>query len=387
MKKFLTTVVALALALPVMANNILNNDDVRQALYGALKQAEPALRSANFGKATIAILPMKAGHSILAGRLKNMITSAGFVCVEGKEDPMWDEILKEIAWDERKDDILDPATVVKFGKLKAANILMQCSIRVIDPSPTRVYAEIELHATDIATKQHIWGGSFAYRFYIGKDVQGEVRLDANLLNLLQKGFDDAKNSMRSAPYAGKLKNIKTVTVVPLTGDINGFLTQMATGMLTQTDFHPQNPRIPSMTQIRATARDGLLRSDAVFYGSVRDLHVTTPEESQVGKKIQISYNVSVNIQLAIEDVKNGNILWSKTVILDDTITSEREMTPEERKVYVDGKVDGIRDEIAEDFADNWKSYVKLAGIIIGAIILLIAAVIGIKAFVSYNNVR
>ena len=130
MKKLITVFVLMFTVLSASANSyaFLADDDARQAVYGALDKAIPALKSAPFGNRTIAILPMKAGHSILAGRLKNMLVQSGFVCVEGKEDPMWDEILKEIEWDERKDDILDPATVVKFGKLKAAHILMQCEI-------------------------------------------------------------------------------------------------------------------------------------------------------------------------------------------------------------------------------------------------------------------
>ena len=125
MKKIITLMILAFAVFTAVANNgnFLANDDARQALYGALDKAENSLRSAPFGKAPVAILPLKAGHSVLAGRLKNMLVKCGFVCVEGKEDPMWDEILKEIEWDERKSDILDSRTIVKFGRLKSAKIL------------------------------------------------------------------------------------------------------------------------------------------------------------------------------------------------------------------------------------------------------------------------
>ena len=68
---------------------------------------------------SIAILPTQKEYYLLSGRLKSMLNKAGFTCIDGKDDPMLDEILKEIEWSERKSDIIDPSTAVKFGKLKA----------------------------------------------------------------------------------------------------------------------------------------------------------------------------------------------------------------------------------------------------------------------------
>lgn len=389
MKKILTFTVSILAALAAFAAGpvSLSDDDTRQAVYGALDQAKGALSSAPFGKNPIAILPMKSNHDQLIGRVKNMLVNAGFVCVEGKEDPMWDEIIKEIEWDERKSDILDPATIVKFGKLKAAKILFQCEVRVVDKNDTRVYAEVEMRATDIATKQVLWGNTFAYRYYIGKDVSGIIRLNTHLCNLLKKSFAEAGKSLAYPDVAGKLDHIKNIVVVPLSGDIDSYMTGLAIEMLTQTRFSPMNPHIPSLAQVRSTARDGLLKTDAVFYGSVRSLHKTRPVESKVAKKIVIKYDIVAQIQVFIEDAKTGSILWSKTVPLKETVTDFRDMTSEELKEYRQEKIDTIPDEIAEDVIDNWKHYLSIIGIVVGVIVALIVIVIGIKAFASYNNVR
>ena len=389
MKKLITVFVLMFTVLSASANSyaFLADDDARQAVYGALDKAIPALKSAPFGNRTIAILPMKAGHSILAGRLKNMLVQSGFVCVEGKEDPMWDEILKEIEWDERKDDILDPATVVKFGKLKAAHILMQCEIRVIHRNSERIYAEIELRATDIATKRVIWGGTFANRFYFSKKVRGITGLDVELCELLRKNFKKAHKSLTAPVTAAKFNNIKTVTVVPLSGDIDSYITGLAKAMVTRTNLMPQDPHIPSLAEVRTAARDGLFNSDAILYGSVRALHKTDPTQYTQGKKVVTAWEVIAEIEISIEEAKTGNILWSEPVLVKETLTSERDMTPEELKNYREGKFNTIPDEIKEDIGDNWKSYLKVIGIIIGAVILLIAAVSVIKAFISYNSVR
>ena len=79
------------------------------ALKDAIGEAEKALASAPVPKGQpIAVLPL-AGDSEggIRALLKNALVVAGKTCVEGKEDPMWDEVLNEIAWDERKEDILD----------------------------------------------------------------------------------------------------------------------------------------------------------------------------------------------------------------------------------------------------------------------------------------
>ena len=389
MKKIITFLLSIFTVFSAMANsnNFLADDNIRQAVYGALDNATESLKNAPFGKAPIAILPLKTGHSVLAGRLKNILVKNGFVCVEGKEDPMWDEIMKEIEWDERKNDILDPKTIVKFGKLKAAKILFQCEIRVIDKNADRIYAEIELRATDIATKQILWGGTFANRYYIGKNVQGIISLDDELRQTLKKSFTEAKKSLTTPQVAGKLNNIKNITIVPLNGDIDSYMTQLATAMLTQTHLMPQNPHIPSLMQIRFTARDGLLKSDAILYGAIRALHKTKPETTRSGKKMVTKHNIVAEIQLFIEDVKTGNILWGETITVKEPVVSERDLTAEELKQYRQKKIDAIPGDITEDVADNWKSYLKIIGIIIGGIAILLCIVIAIKAFFSFNNIR
>ena len=386
MKKFLVAFMLIFSAVAVSAANtmeFLANDDARQALYGALDKALPALKNAPFGNRTVAILPMKIGHNILAGRLKDMLVKSGFVCVEGKEDPMWDEILKEIEWDERKDDILDPATIVRFGKLKAAHILMQCEIRVLDKNTERVFAEIELRATDIATKRVIWGGTFTNRFYISKKVQGIIDLDFELRELLRKNFEKVQKSLNSSVTSAKFNNIKTVTVVPLSGDIDSYITELAAAMLTRTNLMPQNSHIPSLAQVRATSRDGLLNTDAVLYGSVRALHKTEPTECVENNKVIINYDVVAEIQISIEDAKTGNIIWSESLPVKENISSEREMTAEE----IDELAKGLGSKIKLFFVEHWLGCILTVVIIIVAAIVLRFAVALIKALIANNNIR
>lgn len=364
-------------------------EDVRQALYAAIDQSESALKSAPFGSKTVAILPIPNDDSgLIANRLKNILTRLGFTCVEGKEDPMWNEIIKEIAWNERKDDILDPQTLVKFGKLKNAQILFYAKIRQIDRNDDRIYAEIELHATDIATKQHIWGGNFASRLYKNKDFQGIISLDNELRMLLKKNFAEARKSLLQPETAGKLNHIKTVSVIPLAGDIDRYMTGLAVEMLSQTSHLPKMPEIPSLSQTRIFAREHKIASDAIFYGTIRDLHKTKPVSKVVSRgKMRDSYQVNADIQLFLEDIKTGVILWSKTITLSEMVNEERIMTSAEREAARKARIDSISDSVKDDITDNFSSYLLIVAIIIGGIILVVGAFFLLKVYLSSRTVR
>ena len=364
-------------------------DDVRQTLYGAIDQSESALKSAPFGNKTVAILPIPGDDSsLIAGRLKNILTRLGFTCVEGKEDPMWNEIIKEIAWNERKDDILDPATLVKFGKLKSAQILLFGKIRQIDRNDDRTYVEIELHATDIATKQHIWGGNFAARLYKNKNFQGIISLDNELRMLLKKNFAEAQKSILQPETAAKLDQIKTVSVIPLAGDIDRYMTGLTVEMLSQTRHLPMMPEIPSLSQTRSFAREHKIASDALFYGTIRDLHKTKTVSKAVGSgKMSDSYEVCADIQLFLEDVKTGVILWSKTITLTETVTEERAMTSAEREKARQDKIDSMSDSVKDDITDNFSRYLLIATIVIGAILVVAGVIFLLKVFLSSRVIR
>ncbi len=354
------------------------DDDIRQAFYGALDNAKTAMKTAPFSQKTVAVLPFQGNwSSVIDSRLKNIITENGFTCVEAKSDPMWDEIVKEIAWDERKDDILDAKTVVKFGKLKAAQILLYGRVVVLDKTEDRVYAEIELHATDIATKQHVWGGNFAFRFYVGQDVNGIIELNHDLRMLLKKNFEEAKNSMLQPMAAAKMDKIKTVTVIPLAGDIDQYMTGLAFEVLTQTQHMPKNPQIPSLAQVRAFARDGKLESDGIFYGAVRDLRKSKTIEYVVPEQgvMRSEYTVYADIQLYLEDAGTGIVLWSRTITIAETYTGDRALPPPPPLGFW------------EEIRANWQYYAAIVGGAVVGIIVLILLLVGIKSYFSYNHVR
>jgi hypothetical protein len=136
----------------------------RDAVGRALEQAAEGLKDAPLGEgARVAILPVQGDDADgwTARRLRVALHSAGKTCVEGKDDPMWMTLLETLDWEELKTGILDPDTIDQIGKLQAANVLLS---GWVDPAGGRKrpesQAEVELHATEVATGKQLWAKVF-----------------------------------------------------------------------------------------------------------------------------------------------------------------------------------------------------------------------------------
>lgn len=110
-----------------------------------------------------AILPIHGDDDgWLAGPLKIALTDAGKNCVEGRDDPMWGVIMNELTWEKRKEPYLDAETCEAFGRLQAAKVLISGTVSLIALDERRWRGVVELHATELATKRHLWGKVFVY---------------------------------------------------------------------------------------------------------------------------------------------------------------------------------------------------------------------------------
>ena len=311
MKKTLMTIVALAVMPASFALDARIKDEFRQAVQGAVMEAETALKAASAipNDSSIAILPLKGdSDGWLAGQLKIALTRAGKTCVEGKEDPMFGAILKEIEWDARKDDILDPATLDKFGKLKSAQTLMYAFIRSANLTKRCAFFEVELHATSIASKQHLWGGVFAKRHYFPDPVvEGIVEIPVELRSVIQGKFRD--QIVSSVKGAAKLGGVKTVAFLPFAGDKANYVADIVRDAISKTDLTAVNLDISTIGEARLALRDQPARADALIYGSVRDMAVVRKDTAPHEKR----YTLIVEIQACIERASTREQLWSDTI--------------------------------------------------------------------------
>lgn len=258
----------------------------------------------------IAILPFSGNAAkAVTGLLKNAITAAGKTCVEGKEDPMWDAILKEIAWDERIDDVLDKATLDKFGKLKSAQYLMYGTLNRLAASERYVLAELELHVSCIATKQHVWGGSFVCRHFApGEDPDGATKIPSQVRVAINDGLKEKIG--QSLGKSARLGGVKKVVLLPIAGDFDQYGEGLVRDVLSSSSLTPVNLDVKTRAEVRFALRESPREADAIAYGVFRDLQYRLVETSASGSK---TYEALAELQLWIEKGATREILWSDTV--------------------------------------------------------------------------
>ena len=283
--------------------NLALKDTVNEAQASIAASKVPADRA-------IAILPLGGdGSGPVEGLLKTALTNAGKTCVEGKEDPMWDEILKEIEWDERKEDILDPATLDKLGKLKSAQYLLYGSVRRLASSERYVLIELELHVSCIATKQHVWGGSFVRRHYApDADPKGALDIPVDVRVALIDGIR-AKVS-ESLAKSSRLDAVKRVVILPLAGDNDQYTKGLFRDVLSKSSVTPIELDVTTRAEARFALREGPGKADAIAYGVLRELSAKVLETMPTGEEVRLA---TIELQLCIENALTREIVWSDTV--------------------------------------------------------------------------
>ena len=314
MKMKLLTLV-LAVASVSMAYSGIDADELLNiALKDAVKEAQVSIAASRVpADRPIAILPLGGdGSGPVEGLLKNAVTAAGKTCVEGKEDPMWGEILKEIAWDEHKEDILDPATLDRLGKLKSAQYLLYGSVRRLAASERYVLVELELHVSCIATKQHVWGGSFVRRHYApGSDSIGALDIPSDVRVALIDGIR-AKMS-ESLAKSSRLGAVKRVAILPVAGDVDQYDEGLFRDVLSTSSVTPVNLDVTTRAEAKFALREGPGMADAIAYGALRDLSAKVVGTMPTGEK---TYKATMELQLWIENGLTRDIVWSDTVQFD-----------------------------------------------------------------------
>jgi hypothetical protein len=284
-------------------------DEVRQTIHQVGKDVQAALAGSGIPKdQTLSLLPLSGDQGqYVAGVLKNAITAAGLPFVEGKDDPFWDQVLAEVAWGERKADMLDPATLNRFGRLKAARLLLYGAVRDIAFDGRKGFVEIELHVSSIETKQHLWGQVFARRFYLAQDMQGVVNLDDDARQVLRQVMEQARESLGRSP---RLAAVHTVVMASLSGDIDGYAATLLAGEITRIgSLTLRDVDVQTLAEARQLLRDNPATADAILHGAVRDLHREPVSRDAKGDLSK----VRAEVQLRLLSAASGDVLWAETV--------------------------------------------------------------------------
>lgn len=283
-------------------------EEVRQALHLAMEDARQALAESGLPHGqTLSVLPLQNDSDrYVEGLMKNAVTAAGMTYVEGREDPIWDDVLQEIEWAERKSDILDESTLTRFGRLKSTQLLLYGAVREASSANNRVFVELEMHVSSIETKQHLWGRVFTQRFYLPGEVQGIIAMNEAVRALLKEALAPVAASLVENP---KLAAIRSVAIVPLSGDIDGYVTGLVQDTLSRTPLYPKDLDLQTLAEARLLLRGQPDLADAVLYGAVRDLY---RERHQETFDTDV-YKMHAELQLRIQDANTGEVLWSDTL--------------------------------------------------------------------------
>jgi len=312
MKKSVLVSVGAVLAAFVVRAEISAEELIDRAAQDAVKDAQAALVAApvSSGK-TVAVLPLAGDtkDNKVRNLVKTALTNAGKVCVEGKEDQLVDEIVKEIAWDERKEDILDAATVDKFGRLKSAQYLVYGGLRRVIGGSRYVLVELELHITEIATKRHIWGNVFARRLYAPtSDPKGRIDVPADVREMMRSVFrDKLGESLRKST---RLSGLRNVVCLPIVTDLDQYVGGLVRDVLTSSSVTPVNLDVGTRAEARFALKESPGKGDGILYGALRD---ASAELKSVDFLQHKTYDGRMEIQLWIEKGATREILWSDTL--------------------------------------------------------------------------
>ena len=293
---------------PLLSLHAEMNSDVRNTLRGVIEEAGQSMRQAGVPTdRTISVLPIVGDEDrFVEGVLKNEITRAGLSYVEGRDDPIFNEIMAEFEWDERREDMIDPTTIDRFGDLMSTQLLLYGIVREARSTERQIYVELEFHLTSIGTKEHLWGDVFVRRVYLPAAVTGIVDLNPEIRQLLQETFSREAESLRAN---NRLDGIETVVLAPIAGDIDGYIGTLAENLLSQSQVIPARADVATMGEIRRLLRDEPARGDAILSGAARDLSLILKET----RPLERIYEVNAEVQLRIEEAATGNILWSNTL--------------------------------------------------------------------------
>lgn len=75
-----------------------------------------------------------------------------------RQDAEWDKLLAEIEWSERREDLMNPETVKRFGRIEGVDAILYGTVREWSLSvwSTRALCRLNLHLANVETGEIVW---------------------------------------------------------------------------------------------------------------------------------------------------------------------------------------------------------------------------------------
>jgi hypothetical protein len=132
----------------------------RQAIGKVVQLIVDDLRQKSFPDVTnVAVVPLrKDPDSYATDALRSAITRTQYR-VFTRDDKEWDALLAEIEWGVRKEDVMDEATIQRFGSIEGVDAILFGQVWDLDTDEHGLFskARISVHLADVETGQVLWG--------------------------------------------------------------------------------------------------------------------------------------------------------------------------------------------------------------------------------------
>ncbi|MBQ7651574.1 MAG: hypothetical protein IJS15_11480, partial [Victivallales bacterium] len=197
-------VVAAAFASPWSENE-------RQALNEAIRDAKQdiAAKGAPLRDRNILLLPFRGDNdSYFFKNMKAALLESGLRVIEEENSKEFQAMADLFKWDDCMKDLIMPQDLLKFGNLRGAQVIFYGRIREISSSKERVYAEIELFASQIETREVLWGGIFAGRYFAGGNIIGRFSEDIDIVNGINESFKLFDKALKESANLERIKSKK-----------------------------------------------------------------------------------------------------------------------------------------------------------------------------------
>ncbi len=137
--------------------------DTGQAVDRAVEKAcweitEDLSRRSIEGITNVAVLPLwNDEDGYVHDTLKGLLARTPYsVMVRSQKE--WDALLGEIEWGVLREDIMNPATVQKFGRIEGCDAILYGTVRQrsVNPWMFRAVARLNVHMAEVETGRIIW---------------------------------------------------------------------------------------------------------------------------------------------------------------------------------------------------------------------------------------
>lgn len=155
------TLLALAMSWFVAAGQVWADEieTIQRATDIAMQSVSRDLGGKSFTDVkSIAVVPLRGDpDGYVTERVRDMVTKTPYGLFT-RSDDTWNTLLKEIEWGVRREDVMDPATVQKFGKIKGVDAILYGIVwaESVNMWSIRAHSKLSLVLADVETGQELW---------------------------------------------------------------------------------------------------------------------------------------------------------------------------------------------------------------------------------------